>query len=262
MAVYAISLAFCNENIMLRSLQAFYATRNPDLDLVEHLIVDQHYPLNYGTVWSALREFEKIFPKVRVVDPGRNLGLHHGFNWAMKQLALRPEDIVIGYDLDSMPITPGWDMALVRAIEARQADTQEVVWSSLANPRTVSDIHARGFDRAKADGYLDLWLTRTAITNSVCAWRYGWLESVGFLEEPRAFYGHLEAAMFGKLGKGRRWAVLPSWGELDDLRALHDREYVVYKWLHSHTGEWPGDFESYVRAGCPGGREAAPLVIP
>jgi hypothetical protein len=100
------------------------------------------------------------------------------------------------------------------------------------------------------------------VTNSVCAWRYGWLRSVGFLTEPRAFYGHLEAAMWDRLG-GNQWAFLPQWGETDELRGEHDREYVVYKWCHSHLNSWPGDFESFLEAGCPNPEDSpAPARLP
>lgn len=263
MAVYAITLAFSNPQILAHSMKAFYQTRNLDLKIDSHIIVDQHYPLYREEVVKELK-MQNLINGQTILDPGRNLGLHDGFNWALGQIKPKPEDIIIGYDADSMPVEKGWDMALVRAIEAKRSDGHgEVVWSSLGNPRTLRDLYARGFDSVKADGYLRLFLSRTAITNSVCAWRYGWLKEVGFLEEPRAFYGHLEAAMWGKLRAGKRWAVLPDWTESDELRDLHDRAYIVYKWRHSHLNDWPGDFESFVKAGCPeSGSGAAPEVIP
>lgn len=253
MKVFAITLCFCNPEILLASVRAFHATRNQDLPLEFHVLVDQHYPLHREEMRRALRQLQEEIPLIRVMDPGVNLGLHHGFNWAMARLPLTEQDIVIGYDGDSLPITPGWDMALVRAIEAPRPWNQKVVWATLGNPRTIHDINERGYDQDIADGYIELWLTRTAICNSVCAWRYGWLRRVGFLHEPMAFYGHLEAEMWGRLKKdAEAWAVLPGWTESDELRKLHDREYTAYKWFHSHTKDWPGDFESFIDAGCPG----------
>lgn len=261
MAVYAITLAFSNPRIIATSIKAFYETRNQSLHLDGHFIVDQHYPLHRDEMRETLSAIPQLY---RLLDPGRNLGLHDGFNWALAQIKPKREDIIIGYDCDSLPISQGWDMALVRAIEGRRGDRHgEVVWATLGNPRTLRDIRERGYDEATADGYIKLMLTRTSITNSVCAWRYGWLQDVGFLQEPRAFYGHLEAAMWRKLKEGKRWAVLPGWQESDELREMHDRAYIVYKWRHSHTNDWPGDFESFVKAGCPeSGSAVAPEVIP
>lgn len=262
MAVYAITLAFCHPEILKLSMRAFYKTRNHDLSLDGHFIVDQHYPLHGQKIFEELK-MQTLINGQTILDPGRNLGLHVGFNWALSQIKPNREDIIIGYDADSLPLSRGWDMALVRAIEAKRSDGHgEVVWASLGNPRTLSDLYARGYDPVTADGYLRLFLTRTAITNSICAWRYGWLQDVGFLDEPRAFYGHLEAAMWGKLRPGKRWAVLPDWTEGDALRDMHDRAYIVYKWRHSHLNDWPGDFESFVKSGCPEAPEAAPASIP
>ena len=263
MAIHAITLAFANEAILERSIEAFHTTRNPDLRIDRHVIVDQHYPLRYEVVRACLDRLAVRFPTIEIVDPGRNLGLHDGFNWALKALDPHDDDIVIGYDGDSLPIKPGWDMALVRALSARRRDQLgSIVWSSLANPRTIADIKLRGYDRVKVDGYLELWLTRTAITNSVCAWRVGWLRKVGWLQEPKAFYGHLESTMWGKLA-GNRWAVIPDWPESDELRKLHDRLYVIYKWRHSHLSNWPGDFASFIdHYGDDGDDEAAPKELP
>lgn len=263
MKVFAITLCFSNPKILMSSVLAYHMTRNKGMQLDGHILVDQHYPLHREQMLESIRTLQNEFDSIRVWDPGKNLGLHGGFNWAMAQVGLKDEDIVIGYDGDSMPLGNGWDMALVRAISARRGPGQkDVVWASLGNPRTISDIKERGYDREVVDGYLELWQTKTAITNSVCAWRYGWLKRVGFLHEPRAFYGHLEAEMWGRLNKDREaWAVLPQWSESDDLRYMHDREYVAYKWFHSHTKEWPGDFKSFLDAGCPG-LQASPEVLP
>jgi hypothetical protein len=249
--VVTLSLGFAPARLVDLSLTAYRKTRNPDLPY-EHVLLDQHYPVDKEANRQAVRQLCDLYD-VEVLDAGRNLGLHEGFNWALRQLRLQPQDIVIAYDLDSLPLTPGWDMALVRAIAGDE--TGKIVWASLLNPRSEADLRARGFDRRQIDGYLELWVTKTAVTNSICAWRYGWLQSVGFLQEPRAFYGHLEAAMFSRLGD-RQWAFLPGWTESDELRNQHDRAYVVYKWCHSHLNSWPGDFESWLAAGSPNPEDA------
>lgn len=262
MKVYAITLAFMNRRVLRASIEAFYRTRNEGLALAGHVIVDQHYPLERDATRAEIERLAMEY-NLTLLDPGRNLGLHDGFNWAMSQLPLADEDIIIGYDGDSLPSAQGWDMALVRAIEGRRSDGEgTVVWSSLGNPRTLKDIRERGYRRTTVDGYLQLWLTRTAITNSVCAWRVGWLRRVGGLSEPTAYYGHLEATMWGKLRHGELWAVVPDWPERDDLRDDHDRAYVIYKWRHSHLRNWPGDFASFVTAGCPEEGPGAPLQLP
>lgn len=258
MAVVTISLGFMPSRIVEQSLRAYVRLRNKELPY-RHYFVDQHYPINREENRLELQRICRDLG-IGILDAGKNLGLHGGFNWALQQLGLHRDDIVIGYDPDSLPITHGFDMALVRAIQGDPR--QNTVWASLMNPRSELDLRARGFNEGRADGYIETWATKTAVTNSVCAWHYGWLKDVGFLEEPRAFYGHLEAAMWNKL-RGKAWVFVPGWRESDELRDLHDRQYVVYKWMHSHTGEWPGDFESWLRAGSPQPRAStAPNKIP
>jgi hypothetical protein len=241
MAVYAITLGFMPARIIERSLRAYSSTRNPVLPY-RHVIVDHHYPVDKERNRVELRAVCDALG-AEYLDPGRNLGLHGGINWALTQLAPADDDIIIGYDGDSLPISDGWDMALVRAIHGGR----NVVWSSLMNPRSEADLRARGFDRSLADGYIELHLTRTAVVNSICAWRFGWLRSVGFLDEPLQWYGHLEAAMWAKLrATGKQWAFLPGWRETDDLRDMHDRAYVVYKWHYSHLRDTTLDFESWL----------------
>jgi GT2 family glycosyltransferase len=260
MTVYAITLAFCNPEIISRSIAQFYATKNPSLEIEKHMIVDQHYPLDYPSVKKKLHELEKNYPVI-VVDPGKNLGLHGGFNWALTQLKPGPDDIIIGYDGDSYPISSGWDMALTRAILSPRSDGHgQVVWSTLGNTRSISDARLRGYDRVMADGFIELMLVHAAVTNSICAWRYDWLESVGFLDEPLDFYGHLETCMWQKLQKGKRWAVLTQWMESDELRDLHDRQYVAYKWFYAHDKTWTGDLASYIEAGCPDLAKSPPRI--
>jgi len=248
MAVYTIAMAFMNYRIIAKSLAAFQDTRNVALEN-KLVILNQHYPLNYDENQIVLKELAKQHNAI-LIDAKKNLGLHGGFNFAMNHLKLKDGDIVIGYDPDSLPLQYGWDMALVRAIQGDPK--QRVVWASLMNPRSLSDIKERGYDVRKADGYIELWITRQAVVNSICAWSYRWLKEVGFLNEHRPFYGHLEGAMWGAMDNRKYdWAFLPGWTESDCLRDMHDRDYVIYKCCHSHLKSWDGDFKSWLDAGKP-----------
>jgi len=138
-------------------------------------------------------------------------------------------------------------MALIRAI--RGGGRHRIVWSSLMNPRSYRDLVERGYDVAQADGYIDLLLTRTAVTNSICAWSFKWLREVGFIKEPQKWYGGLEAEMWGSLRRtDSRWAFLPQWRETDELRDLHDKCYIGWKWRYAHLRDTALDFEAWLVA--------------
>ncbi len=250
-------MAFMPERMVRRSLAAHAATKNPAFKY-PHYMLDQHYPIDKAANRAALRRLASEYG-LEVLDAGRNLGLHDGFNWALREIAPHDDDIVIAYDPDSMPTALGWDLALVRALEGSSGMN---VWASLMNPRSLLDLEERGFTRGQVDGYLETWATKESVTNSVCAWRVGWLRSVGFLQEARPWYGHLESTMFNKLG-GKRWVFLPQWGESDQLRDDHDIQYIHYKWAHAHLKSWDGDFESWLAAGSPMPNEKdAPSILP
>jgi hypothetical protein len=249
-SVHTVTLGFVPERIWRESMATYAATRNPDLHY-QHWFVDQHYPVDKEANRAGNRDVCEEHG-VRVIDPGRNLGLHDGFNWALAQIQPKAEDIIIAYDPDMSPATPGWDMALVRAL--RGDPEQRAVWASLVHSQvTPADLEAQGLVASKrqADGYIDLWALQRPIMNSTCAWKASWLSKVGGLSEPRAFYGHLESAMWNKMSGRDQWVFLPGWADTDALRLKHDLEYTEYKWVHSHHQTWDGDFASWLAAGRP-----------
>lgn len=246
-SVHTITLGFAPSRIWAQSMARYAATRNTDL-VYKHWWVHNHYPVdklrNEAENAMVCRKFG-----VEWIDPGRNLGLHDGFNWALKQIQPKDEDIIIAYDPDMWPVTPGWDMALVRAL--RGDPMRQVVWASLMHTQVKAPGVLPVASERMADGYIRLQIMRTAIMNSTCAWKASWLKRVGGLTEPRAFYGHLEAAMWAKLSGEEQWAFLPQWEDDHKLRLEHDPEYTEYKWVHSHHQTWDGDFESWLAAGRP-----------
>lgn len=245
--VFTITLGFVPARIWRQSAAAYAKTRNPDLRY-RHYFVDQHYPLNKEKNRAELREICAEYG-IEVLDPGRNLGLHEGFNWALRTINPPKHAVIIAYDPDVNPTTPGWDMALVRAI--RGDSERKTVWSSLMHEMAEKELAQRGHKPyRKADGYLRLIPVRTSIMNSISAFSNEWLTRTGGLHEPTNYYGHLEAAMWARL-EGKDWVFLPDYTENEDFRHQQDEEYKVYKWVHAHLDSWKGDFESWLAAGQP-----------
>lgn len=245
--VHTITLGFAPSRIWRRSLEQYRATRNPDLAF-DHYFVDQHYPVDKERNRVENRAACEAFG-VKVLDPGRNLGLHAGFNWALDQINPAPGDIIIAYDSDMFPTTPGWDMALVRSIWGDPKG--KAVWASLMHDHVTSPDDLDVAETRLADGFIKIHAIRRAIMNSTCAFSYDWLRRVGGLTEPCAFYGHLESAMFSRLGEGQ-WVFVEGWSDSALLRNEHDEAYTQYKWVHAHLRGFAGDFESWLAAGKPG----------
>lgn len=239
--IYTITMGFVPARLWAQSCANYYATRNRP---TEHIFVDQHYPLNEHEnrreLWRICCDYG-----VSVIDPGRNLGGTEGFNYALRRIRPKPDDVVIGYDPDSFVLSEGWDGALVDAI----LKDSKINWTSLMSARAEPELKARGYDKRKLD-HIEVWRTHRPVVNSVCAFRASWLEAIGGLRQPSHWYGGLEAELHQNL-RGGEWCFLPGWWESDKIRDQQDREYLWYKWCHAHLKEWPGDFASYVEAGCP-----------
>lgn len=244
MKVWTISLGFVPARIWRQSLEAYHRTRNPALEYT-HVFVDQHYPLNREQNALGLKQVCDDHG-ILFLDPGENLGLHGGFNWALKQIQARDGDLVIGYDPDSHPITPGWDMALVNSLEI----CPDLAWVTLMSQRAREDILPKGYITRKAH-HIELWEMRHAVINSICAWRVDFLNRAGGLQEPMKYYGHLESRMWQELQKqGKKWAFLPGYWEDYRLWPLHDQEYIRWKWYYAHRKLFEYGFDEYVRRGC------------
>lgn len=241
MSLFTITMGFVPARIWRQSCEAYYRTAERK---TEHIFVDQHYPLheaeNRRELWRICCEYG-----ISVLDPGHNLGGTEGFNYALERIKLEPDDVVIGYDPDSYPITPGWDGALADAI----ALDPKIVWTSLMSQRANPELEARGYERRYLN-QIEVWRTKQPVVNSVCGFRASWLQAVGGLRQPSKWYGGLECALWASLGASE-WCFLPGWWEWDDIRDQQDREYLWWKWCSAHLKEWDGDFASYVAAGCP-----------
>lgn len=253
--VYTITLGFCPARILEASLENYYATRAIK-DSFCHVLLDQHYPIEKEANRTLIKALCSKYG-IKYVDAGKNLGLHEGFNLALRSIDLNPEDKVIAFDPDSYPESYGWDEALCDAL-----DEKEIGWATVMNPRCEEELRKYGFDMINRPGKAELWITRRDIVNSTCAWRGDFLIKSKGLIENRPFYGHLEAPMWAKLQEQNlKWAFLYGFKESDHLRFMHDREYVEYKWAHAHLKEWDGDFESWLAAGKPLS-DRAPVFLP
>lgn len=242
MKVFCITLCHQKIDIVRKSMERFYESKNPHCS-VHHILVDQCYPLpNRFQNRDSLREIAQHYGAT-LLCPGQNLGLHRGWNWAMNQFQYSDDDIWIGYDPDSWPITPGWDMALVTAI----AFGGDVGWVSLLNKPATWQVPQQGY-KERPIAQLRAWQVDRPAVNSICAWRGDFLRRSGGLSEPMAFYGHLESAMWLHLSNmNLKWVFLPDWTEDERLKDEEDRAYKLYKWHHAITQKWPGDFESFLQ---------------
>ena len=196
-------------------------------------IVDNCYPGTPAEFW--IHWADRLGGKV--LSPGKNIGLHHGLNFAIKETGATK---MIGVDPDTWPVTKGWDTALLSALEL-----PSVGWASLWNEHSAGEMRQRGYTES-TEGGMKLWTTKAPVVNSICAFNLDWVREAGGFTEPSEFYGGLECAMWARLvPKKRRWVWLCDFleGKFDTM--LEDTEYKRYKWAHAHEG-WHGSFGDWL----------------
>lgn len=232
---WAVILGFANEATANRTLAAVKATRSAtDIDW---LLVDNHYPEISDGFWASwAKELGAEY-----LDPGRNLGLHHGLNFALTAVNADRADLMLGVDPDTRPLTDGWDDALMQALAI-----PDVGWASLGNDHSEGEMRIRGFSESQESG-LRLFTTKTAVVNSICGFKLSWVKDVGGFQEPSAYYGGVEGMMFPMCHKARlRWVWLRDFREGKWETDLSDYDYKAYKWAHAHKG-WPGEYSEWLK---------------
>lgn len=239
-------LGFAPHRILFRGLKAYYDTST--VKDFKHYYLNQHYPINPEE--QKVNFCELLNYGIEHLDAGRNLGLHEGFNFVINHINPNPEDIIIAYDPDCMPLVSGWDQAMVDVLNS--SDNQDNIgWVTLMNPQSKREMEERGYRHRNVSGHI-VWLTDFPVTNNTCAWRADFILKAGGITENRPWYGHLETPMFYKMkALGFNWGFVEGFPESWELREMADLAYQKYKVAHAHTERWDGDFESWINAGMP-----------
>jgi hypothetical protein len=234
---FTVVLGFASLPVAERTMRQFAATRTSNSQLV---IVDNHYPLEEARcrdfwVRQAL-ELGGVY-----LDPGHNLGLHEGLNFALREVGATRDDVMLGMDPDTRPLTVGWDSALIEALSIRK-----VGWASLWNPHSEREMRERGHDEGEGNS-LRYWSTHKSVINSICGFNLGWVLDCGGFQEPSAYYGGLEGMMFPKChDAGLRWLFLRDFKEGTWDEDIVPVEYKRYKYEHAFLG-YPNDFATWLK---------------
>ena len=128
--VAVITCAYNSYTILKQCLQALVASSSTD---VHAILIDQHSPdertrefLKYvggGQESEGFRmkaQHRSVAKWFTVLDPGRNLGTHNGFNYGFEHGVVgKGYDYVIKLDDDTVITTQDWDKLMVAGLEAR-----------------------------------------------------------------------------------------------------------------------------------------------
>lgn len=238
-----VTMVYANANI-LRSAMAAYRRTTADLPPnATHVFVDQCYPLRHDEVRAEiLKQVASIPCNTVLLSPGRNMGLHQGFNYAIETQKIADDDIVIGYDADEHPTHEGW---LTAMLDVFRADP-DCGWLSIGGPQAIEFMNNNGCNRTKVAGH-NVWRPPYPLVNHVTGFRGKAIREVGPFREPFEYYGGIESEMQPAYNRaGYYHGYLVDYLQ-QGMHHLHDPEYAEWKWKHVRD-EFKGDFSAFLHA--------------
>lgn len=239
MRVFMVTLGYAPARVLLACLDQVYQTIGVD---VEHHLLNNHYPVDMVRNDTLVESICKAY-KIRYHDLGHNSGLSGGYNYLIANLRTEPDDIIIGLDPDTFPVTPNWGRALVSVLQ----QDKRIAWASLMNPPAEPELKQRGYVPEMVGGEL-VWHAQQACVNSICAWRAGTLQELGGLQEPKKYYGGIESMMFPMVKRlGLSWAYLPEYREECSPLVESHPLYRKYKQEYALKNSTQDDFATWLK---------------
>lgn len=226
------TLLYNNFNVIDKSLEQLKKTTVLDLPI---MAMDNHYPLITEEEKNILIKKYNLI----VLDEGENLGLSAGFNMLVNTFDCKT---AIFYDIDSFPVTHGWDAAMMSSLEDKR-----LAFCSLYFDIAKRELSERGcVEWVNANG-LTMLQPKQAGVQSVSAANIEYLKSIGGLQEPRKYYGGFEIQMFNYWNDEHRISYIKDYYEDKEyFNNLVDPQYTAYKFAYAHNG-YKGSFDDFLK---------------
>jgi len=224
--------------IVQRCVEACLETLDPCHQPWELLLVYNHSPDRDTLKYLSEIEQKVTMPKrVIVLDPGKNLGCHHGWNFGLKHCCANNHDYVVKIDDDTEMLTPGWADIMARALELVPGCAYV---SSDIDAKQQQDYETRTF----AGGVVLEVATQKIVGFSCVMFRYKWVKTVGPMRITgfRACNGKPgdDASLYGgeesyyrhlALMRGEMIAHIPAVKAHHHGNTQRDPLYILWKWF-------------------------------
>ncbi len=239
---YVLTMAYSNPDVWHAGMASLQRTTTR-IDY-QHVLLDQHYPLRHDELAAELSRMKRE-DGATLLDAGRNLGLHEGLNYMLKEIGpLGDDDIVVGFDADEDPQQVGWMNAMLRVFAA----DPKCGWLSLMSPPARKYMIEHGCTLREVGGET-VQVPGYSLINTLCAWRGSAIKAMGSFTEPHIYYGGFEGHMMPKCMDAGFWIGWMSDYTVNPHHGIADPEYQKYK--RAHVGfdlpEFPGSFEDWLR---------------
>lgn len=235
-----ITLCFNRPEVVRNSIQRLNKTQKTDG--FEKYLIDVSFPIpdkTHNTIELATMANQFGY---KLLKPAYNRGVARNWMWAVEELELNNNDVIIGMDPDSEPIDNGWADALVDVLTGGQ----KIAYCGLT--RVSPPGLATEVDESKIIYSRSVINTRKVRHYSQpIGWPMGGF-SAGFVRErgiwqPRSRYGFIEHETIRNMGDWK-------WVMLDEFRdQTSDRGETIYRdWkVEQAQGKTDLDFEAWLK---------------
>lgn len=235
MNIYAATISHCLPEILAFGLSKAKRTMGNYQDIENWVVVDHHWPMQKELTSHIIRDIAEIVSG-DIIKPDKNYGGCGGANIAFKHLNLQDDDLVIGYDPDSNPITMNWGKSLVDVMIADPS----IPYLSLMHAHVLKNrnwkIREVAGHRVASDDHAEMF--------NVTIWRGSVIKN-GFPMDGK-MWGGLESMLWSNGIKGEYLIDV-----LEDCMSIgHPKEYTDWKIKHN-SGEFPQNFDEYVKLNPP-----------
>lgn len=232
---FVFTPAFCKASMLRDCMEHLYATQ--PMDEYEHIIVDNHYPVQKAINREYIRELCRKYGAT-YVDSGGDLGLHGGVNYAMRLVGVKSDDFYVGCDPDDRPSTG----ALKAIFDVMEADPKVAVCALnfFVIPWKMKD-HGLVMQEEVIAGH-NVWVHPGVEMWNVAGFNMPLVHKLGGFWQPNAFYGGIEVALYHQWSKeGMKLVYLKDFNSEDkpvdrNNPELYDQTYGQWKIDHATKG--------------------------
>ena len=233
MKIHLTTVAHGPAEAFAASYLRLFSSINTKFDSI--VVVDNHWPINKEANTKSIAVIAESVGAKLVRPEGGNIGGHQGGNLAISHLQLADDDLMLGFDYDSYPVTPGWLEAMIDGMKFSNLDSLHLLHSD------IKEIHEKRGTKWSVNEYGGVrvgTLPHPEMFN-LTIWRGAWLKQHPMVGQ--GFYGHIESMTHGYNNHG--YTV--------DFLEGHNPVFIppTYQdWKRAHAGgNYLGNFDAWCR---------------
>jgi len=190
--LHAMTLAY-NDMALVEESVRLFRDQHPAWKYIPYYLVNCHWPVDKAESSKKLQAISNKY-EIPILDPGKNLGVHGGWNYVIKELGLDGGDVLVGVDPDGRAQSSNWAHALMDVFNERP----EMYYGTCNDDRYYKfGWHMCSHDHQTESGIRYLTFSRV-VAWSLGGFDIGWVKRIGGLNQVSKYYGGIEDYVYNK----------------------------------------------------------------